>query len=413
VDAADEAPRPDEPDRHVAGRVAAPRRDAHDLAFAGLRALGVVGEHRGQGRRVAVDALVGLGRAVGGQLELDQRLDPDGAGREQPQELLHVAVLGPAHVGDGVVEAALLVGRVVAPGPVGGRDEEVGLALVDRPPLEAQPDVADHDQAPLAPQHADGVVDDRVARARGGDEHRVGADAARPLLGRRPGAVGGDDALGAQLDAQRAPLGRRLDAQHATARRAQQLGGDEPDEAQADDDHPLAQRGVGAADALKRDRAHGGEGRVAQRHALGHRRDEVAGHRHDLGVVGAPGAGAGDVLADAEVGDPAGVQHNASARVAQDGVVGDRVTHRLDGVAHAVLAGVLEREQDEVGVADRAHGQRAAAARRAHGGALGPARDERGGVGDEHLPVHGRRRGNVGDGGCPTAEDDLLHGPRG
>jgi hypothetical protein len=142
--------------------------------------------------------------------------------------------------------------------------------------------------------------------------------------------------------------------------------GDEPDEAEADDDHPLAERRLGAAHALQSDGAHGGEGRVAQRHALGHGSDEVAGHRHDLGVVGAAGARAGDVLADAELGDPAGVEHDARARVAQDGVVGDRVAHRLDRVAHAVLAGVLERQQHEVGVADRAHRQRAAAARREH-----------------------------------------------
>ena len=38
---------------------------------------------------------------------------------------------------------------------------------------------------------------------------------------------------------------------------------------------------------------------------VGHRRDEVAGHRHDLGVVGVARAGARHALADAEVGDPA------------------------------------------------------------------------------------------------------------
>ena len=111
------------------------------------------------------------------------------------------------------------------------------------------------------------------------------------------GGVGRNDLLGAQLGRQRAPLGRWLDAEYLTAGRAQQLDRDQPEQAEADDDHPLAERRLGAPDALQRDRAERREGRVAQRHAVGHRGDEVGGHRHDLCVAGAAGARAGDVLA--------------------------------------------------------------------------------------------------------------------
>ena len=51
--------------------------------------------------------------------------------RDQAQVLRHVAVLGPAHVADRVVEAALLVPGVVASGAVRARDEEVELLLVE------------------------------------------------------------------------------------------------------------------------------------------------------------------------------------------------------------------------------------------------------------------------------------------
>ena len=145
--------------------------------------------------------------------------------------------------------------------------------------------------------------------ARGGDDHGVGADAARPVLdrgARRSSGATTRSAPSSAASARRAA--RRLDAEHAAAGRAQQLDGDQPEQAEADDDHALAERRLGAAHALQRDRAERGERGVAQRHALGHGRDEVARHRDDLGVVGAPGAGAGDALADAEVGDPARVR---------------------------------------------------------------------------------------------------------
>ena len=63
---------------------------------------------------------------------------------------------------------------------------------------------------------------------------------------------------------ERAALGDRLDADDLAARGAEELDGDQPEQAEADDDHALAELRLGAAHALHRDRAQRGEGGVAR-----------------------------------------------------------------------------------------------------------------------------------------------------
>ena len=189
----------------------------------------------------------------------------------------------------------------------------------------------------------------------------VGAVAAGPVDRRLRRALGRERALGAELLGKPAPPLDRLDAEHAAAGGAQDLDREQPEQAEADHDDPLAQRRLGAADALHGDRAERRERGVANRDAVRHGRDEVAGDRDDLGVVRAAGAGARDELTDREVRDAAGVDHPASARVAERRVVADRAADELDRVADAVLACVLQRLEHEVRVADGAHRKRAAA----------------------------------------------------
>ena len=132
-------------------------------------------EHGGQGRILAGEGRIRLARAVDRQLQLDELLQRDVARGQQPQEFLHVAARRPPDVRRGIVDTRLLVRRVVAPGAVGRRDEDVGLPLVERFSIEAEPDVADRHDPPFSAHHADRGVGNLVAARRGRDDHGVGA----------------------------------------------------------------------------------------------------------------------------------------------------------------------------------------------------------------------------------------------
>ena len=181
-----------------------------------------IGEHGRRAEGVAAERLVRLGRAVDRKLELDERIERDEAVGEQPQELLHVPALGPAHVRQRIVEPALLVGRVVAPRPVGGGDEDVGLALVERLAVELEADVADRNDAAFAPQHPHGLVGEVAALRRGRDHDCVGAGAVGPGQDCLARLVGAQRELGAELARELAALLERLDAGHAAAGRPKQ-----------------------------------------------------------------------------------------------------------------------------------------------------------------------------------------------
>ena len=83
----------------------------------------------------------------------------------------------------------MLVGRV-ATRPVGGRDQDVGLALVERCSVDSERDVAEWDEPALLSQHRDGVVDEPIRAAGRRDEHGVGTGPIRPGFHRIHGGVG-------------------------------------------------------------------------------------------------------------------------------------------------------------------------------------------------------------------------------
>ena len=75
----------------------------------------------------------------------DELVDAQRAGREQVEDGLEIAALGPPDVADGIVEAALLVVPVVPSGPVRARDGERQLLLVEHAAVEVETHVADDD----------------------------------------------------------------------------------------------------------------------------------------------------------------------------------------------------------------------------------------------------------------------------
>ena len=148
-----------------------------------------------------------------------------------------------------------------------------------------------------------------------------------------------------------------LDSGDAAAGRPKRLDRDQPEQAQPDDDHAIAERRLGTTHSLERDGPDRRERRVAHRDSFGDGHDEVRRNGHDLGVVRAARARAGDTLADVEPGVATGVEDGARARVAEGVVLRDRAADCADRLPDAVLAGVLERLGDEVRVLDRPCGE--------------------------------------------------------
>ena len=220
-------------------------------------------------------------------------------------------------------------------------------------------------------------------------------------------SLGAQDALGAELVGQCAALLERLDSGHACAGRPQRLHRDQSEQSEPDDHDAVAERRIRAADALDGDRSDRRERGVAQRDALGHGHDEVRRDRHDLGVVRAARACAGDALADVDAGVAARVEDDARARVAERIVLGDSAAHRADRLPHAVVARVLERLRDEVRVLDRARRERARSG--GDDGALGPARDRRRRVRHEYRTRARRRLWDLDDLRLSAPQNDLFH----
>ena len=270
--------------------------------------------------------------------------------------------------------AALLVGGVVAAGPVGAREPQVELAVVVGPARDVEADVADdHDRGAVAGKgggEADRVVG---ARRRGADEDRVGPA--------RPGGLAVELAaqrdLGARVGREVAePLGE-VDAEHPAAGGERDPDGELADQAEADDGDARADLDVGAPEAVHRDRAERREGGVLERDPVGDRRAEQARDDVDLGVVGGAGAGDGDPVAGPDPADlAADLDRDAGGAVAERAELVEALAHELDGRADALAAGALDHLPRLLG--PRASLRDQPLAGDVEGRALGPGGDERG-----------------------------------
>ena len=270
-----------------------------------------------------------------------QRRHVQPAGGHQVEHGLEVALLGPAHEPDRVILATLLVGRVVAPRPVGAAHLETQLLLVKIGPRQLQPGHADeHDAAALA-THGCGLVH-RIAAARvRGDEHRIDAATAGKGqgCGHRVFTGGRVDHLGAETPRQFEPRRGEIDTQHPAALGAQQLHGEQADQAQAGDHHALAQGGGGQAHPLQADRRQHGTTRLLVAHLVGNAGAQVPGYAHHLGMLAVahhPVTHGPSVHARPDLGHPADI-----AVAKRQGLV-ELAQHRIDGGGHAVGAGLVE-----------------------------------------------------------------------
>ena len=207
--------------------------------------------------------------------------------RQQVQHRLEVALLGPAHEADGVVQALRFVTRVIAPRAVGTGDLKAQLLVVEVRPRQFQAHDPDQDDAPALAAHLGGLMHRLIAAGGGGDNDRIHpAPAGEGPAHRHRVLTGGQvDGFGAKV-ARQGQLGRvEVDAQYPAALGAQQLHRQQANQPQTGDHHRLAQGGGDQADALQGDGADDSEGRGLVRHPVGDARAEVDRHCHHLGVL--------------------------------------------------------------------------------------------------------------------------------
>ena len=140
------------------------------------------------------------------------------AGGHQAQDLLEVAALGPAHVAGGVVDAVLLVGRVVAAGAVGAGDDEPQLLGEQRRPRRARSATSPTMQT-IARSRATAVAVARGAEvdaaAQTSDGVRAAAVGAARGLGLELGGVGGGEGAGGAGERDAGRVGVDADARRS------------------------------------------------------------------------------------------------------------------------------------------------------------------------------------------------------
>ena len=246
---------------------------------------------------------------------------------DQPQELLHVAVLGPAHVRQRIVAPLLLVRRVVTSGTVGARHVELNFLQVHVVPGELHAHRAHDTDAAAVAAEAQRVLR-RRRRFRGRRHNRaihaapVGK-AAHPFQRRRSC----NPVIRAQPARQVHAPRVQVDAHHHAALQPHQLRHQLTHQAQPDHRHHVAQFDARRAHRVHRDAAQRGEAGVLARHPFGHPRRQVASHQDRLAVPRAFAA-VRHALADLEIGHR-GVprRHHAGAGVSQHGILGEFRAH--------------------------------------------------------------------------------------
>jgi len=378
---------------------------------------GRVGGRGGVGEQHAEEGLfaaggddgVGFGGFGDGEAVADQGAHIELAGGEQVDDGLQVAAFGPAHVAGRVVEAALFVGGVVAAGAVGARDLEIELFVVVEGARDVEADGADGDDTAAVAGEQASQLDGVVGAGVGADQDDIEAGA---LAEGQPGgfglaAQGAGDAQGAgQLETG----GGEIDAKDGAAGGARHLGGEQAEQAEADDGDALAELGRGQAQAVEGDGAEGGEGGLLEFERVGQAGEQVARDAGVFGVDGEAAAGAGDALAELEaIHAFAELDDGAGGGVAEGHGLVEAVEGGLQGGQDAFAAGFVEDLADEVGA-------RAGFAEQAFFGefddhALGTGGDERGGGAHEGEPAPRAGAGDFGYDGLAVTHvlEELFH----
>ena len=186
--------------------------------------------------------LVDLGGLLEGNDTVGQAAHRDAAGRDRLEERAHVAVQGPAHVGQRIVDALLLVAGVVSSGPVRRAHEQVDFLAIEVDTLRLEADVADDDHPRPSPRHFHGEVEDGVGLGGRGDDDGVDTLTLGEVADQAPETLGVRASIGkAQRHRALHPVGGQIEAHHRASGGLQQLRGELADEAETDHRDALAQ----------------------------------------------------------------------------------------------------------------------------------------------------------------------------
>ena len=271
--------------------------------------------------------------------------DLDAPRREKPQELLHVATLGPTDVAVGVVEPLLLVGGVIASRAVGARNAKRKLPFVIRRTGNRHADVADDDHSATVPGNLPGQPNGVAALGPGGYEHAIktqpprelgtpfcrtrSAACVRPVCSQPARQV----ALGA-LD---------VDAGDFAPGSQRYLRDKLSDETETDHGDTVAQGHAREANTLHGDGTDCRVCRVGQVEVVGNARAEVLRHVENVGMVGVARAPARHAVAGAQtLHQLADVTDHARSAVAQRARFFEPSANRAIGRENAITARLVD-----------------------------------------------------------------------
>src|ERR1041385_6913543 len=82
----------------------------------------------------------------------DQRLNIDAATGEEIEKGFKVAALSPTNIREGIIVTALFVFGIITAGPIGFRNAERQLAIVENLPRDVQTNRANCDHSSLCPR---------------------------------------------------------------------------------------------------------------------------------------------------------------------------------------------------------------------------------------------------------------------
>ena len=218
---------------------------------------------------------------------------------DETEKGLHVALLGPAHVGQRIILSGLLVIGIATSGSVGHGQFQFQFALVERLSINRHADEAHDDDAPFHAADFRGRVDGLARFGGCRHDHRVGAitaGEARDHLRQRLG----HGHVGAEIARERDALAVGVKADDLASVGLQNLNCQQANQAKSHHNDAFAERGRRQSHALQRDGAQRDEARVLVVDFARDRNGEVARHGVEFRVVRDAGAGAGDAVADGQ-----------------------------------------------------------------------------------------------------------------
>ena len=328
------------------------------------------------------------------------------AARDRLEHGFHVPLRRPTGVADRVIDPFLLVCGVAAAWSERVRDGEFQLLLEERRARNGHARDAHEHDAPFLAADIGRELDGRVARRGRGDHRGVDAVAAA----HREGAGADVRVARRGLDSQRLreleTVHIEVGAEHGNPLRFEKARSNLADQPETDHEHARAEHRIREADALERNRADGGVGRLLEGNVLGNLRAEVLADDDDAGVR----AGGSHAVSSGERGYAvADGEHDAGRGVSERHRIVEPRAHLRGGGHEAFAPDLLQHAADVVGPLARLGEQ--ALARELDDIALGAGRDERRDVRDQHAVRLDERVGQIANRGDarPDVLNDLFH----